>query len=126
MGSSGKLKGSAKDNKPRPAASAITDPRFEAVQWDPRFQRFPKKGRHVEIDKRFEGKCLCGLLLFECSSTSMQDHPIRDVHYCNKSNVGRHVQKPRVSAAWHCGQARPEDGQTQEPGRHEEVLQAQR
>ena len=33
----------------------VTDARFEAVQWDPRFQRFPKARKQVEIDKRFEG-----------------------------------------------------------------------
>ena len=51
-----KSKGTAKEKKPRQPAPAITDARFEAVQWDPRFQRFPKKDRHVEIDKRFEGE----------------------------------------------------------------------
>ena len=58
MEGSGKPTGSAKEKKSRPAAPAITDARFEAVQWDPRFQRFPKKDRHVEIDERFEGECL--------------------------------------------------------------------
>ena len=51
-----KSKGTAKEKKPRQPAPAITDARFEAVQWDPRFQRFPKKDRHVAIDKRFEGE----------------------------------------------------------------------
>ena len=40
----------------------VTDARFEAVQWDPRFQRFPKAKRHVEIDKRFEGDSTCHTL----------------------------------------------------------------
>ena len=44
-----------KDKTHVPTARPVTDPRFEAVQWDPRFQRFPKANRHVEIDKRFEG-----------------------------------------------------------------------
>ena len=33
----------------------ITDPRFAAVHSDPRFQRFPKANRNVEIDERFAG-----------------------------------------------------------------------
>lgn len=61
MESKSKPKGSAKEKKARQAAPAITDARFEAVQWDPRFQRFPKKDRHVEIDKRFEGAKLSSL-----------------------------------------------------------------
>ena len=44
-----------KDKKQAPRGPPVTDARFEAVQWDPRFQRFPKAKRHVEIDKRFEG-----------------------------------------------------------------------
>lgn len=31
------------------------DPRFAAARTDPRFQRFPKSQRKVEIDERFAG-----------------------------------------------------------------------
>lgn len=69
MDSKRKLKDSAKEKKARQAAPAITDARFEAVQWDPRFQRFPKKDRHVEIDKRFEGETPCILTFADLNST---------------------------------------------------------
>ena len=38
-----------------PKAAGAVDARFAAVHTDPRFQRFPRKQRHVEIDKRFAG-----------------------------------------------------------------------
>jgi len=41
---------------PRKAAAAKQDPRFAAVGTDPRFQRFPKKQKRVEIDERFAGE----------------------------------------------------------------------
>lgn len=46
----------SKEKKQNHRGPAVTDSRFEAAQWDPRFQRFPKAKRHVEIDKRFEGE----------------------------------------------------------------------
>lgn len=49
------VKSAKKDKKSAAAGPPVTDARFEAVQWDPRFQRFPKAKRHVEIDKRFAG-----------------------------------------------------------------------
>ena len=55
MAAQGTTKRKKKDKTHAPTGSPVTDPRFEAVQWDPRFQRFPKADRHVEIDKRFEG-----------------------------------------------------------------------
>ena len=42
--------------KAPPAAAAKQDPRFAAVGTDPRFQRFPKKQKRVEIDERFAGE----------------------------------------------------------------------
>ncbi|DBA93140.1 TPA: hypothetical protein ACH3X2_003452 [Trebouxia sp. C0005] len=48
-------KTSKQEKKPSQRGPTVTDTRFEAAQWDPRFQRFPKAKRHVEIDKRFEG-----------------------------------------------------------------------
>ena len=42
--------------KGAPAAVAKQDPRFAAVGTDPRFQRFPKKQKRVEIDERFAGE----------------------------------------------------------------------
>ena len=33
----------------------VTDSRFAAVHYDPRFQRFPKAKAKVEIDERFAG-----------------------------------------------------------------------
>ena len=45
----------AKDSK-RPGGTAVTaDPRFTAVHFDPRFQRFPKAKAKVEVDDRFAG-----------------------------------------------------------------------
>ena len=41
---------------PRKAAAGKQDPRFAAVGTDPRFQRFPKKQKRVEIDERFAGE----------------------------------------------------------------------
>ncbi len=35
------------------AGQIISDPRFAAVHSDPRFQRFPKTQRKVDIDERF-------------------------------------------------------------------------
>lgn len=37
--------------------TSTVDPRFAAARTDPRFQRFPKSQRKVEIDDRFAGKC---------------------------------------------------------------------
>ena len=34
----------------------VTDSRFAAVHYDPRFQRFPKAKAKVEIDERFAGE----------------------------------------------------------------------
>lgn len=62
MAAQGPTKNKKKDKTHAPAGPPVTDPRFEAIQWDPRFQRFPKANRHVEIDKRFEGTCACLLL----------------------------------------------------------------
>ena len=42
---------------PAPKAASAVDERFSAVHTDPRFQRFPRKQRHVEIDERFAGQC---------------------------------------------------------------------
>ena len=39
-----------------PKAASAVDERFSAVHTDPRFQRFPRKQRHVEIDERFAGQ----------------------------------------------------------------------
>lgn len=33
----------------------VSDPRFAAVHYDPRFQRFPKAKTKVKIDERFAG-----------------------------------------------------------------------
>ena len=44
---------------PQKAAAARQDPRFAAVGTDPRFQRFPKKQKRVEIDERFAGESAC-------------------------------------------------------------------
>ena len=46
-------------NMAKPTAGDAGDSRFDAVRWDPRFQRFPKAKKHVEIDKRFQGVLLC-------------------------------------------------------------------
>jgi hypothetical protein len=37
------------------AVGALSDPRFAAALTDPRFQRFPKSQRTVDIDERFAG-----------------------------------------------------------------------
>ncbi len=39
----------------RSADGALSDPRFVAALTDPRFQRFPKSQRTVDIDERFAG-----------------------------------------------------------------------
>lgn len=54
-----KEQGRASERKHKEPETAMTDARFEKMQWDPRFQRFPKAKRHVEIDKRFEGQSSC-------------------------------------------------------------------
>lgn len=50
-GGGGKGKGGAE----RPEGKLVTDSRFAAVHFDPRFQRFPKAKAKVEIDERFAG-----------------------------------------------------------------------
>ena len=39
----------------KPEGKLVTDSRFAAVHYDPRFQRFPKAKAKVEIDERFAG-----------------------------------------------------------------------
>jgi len=41
--------------KSKDAPGALADPRFAAALTDPRFQRFPKSQRTVDIDERFAG-----------------------------------------------------------------------
>ena len=36
-------------------SGGLSDPRFKAALTDPRFQRFPKSQRTVDIDERFAG-----------------------------------------------------------------------
>ena len=36
----------------------MSDPRFAAARSDPRFQRFPKRQKKVDIDQRFAGDSL--------------------------------------------------------------------
>lgn len=43
-------------DKKRENGSTAVDPRFAAARTDPRFQRFPKSQRKVEIDERFAGE----------------------------------------------------------------------
>ena len=43
----------------KPSVVDTDDSRFDAVRGDPRFQRFPKAKKHIEIDKRFQGMLLC-------------------------------------------------------------------
>jgi hypothetical protein len=38
------------------AGKEVTDDRFAAVHYDPRFQRFPKAKAKVEVDERFAGE----------------------------------------------------------------------
>ena len=45
----------AKNKKGRGSGKEIADPRFAAVQYDPRFQRFPKAHSKVQVDDRFAG-----------------------------------------------------------------------
>ena len=50
---SGKVKaGQAGEQRRNPG---ISDQRFAAIQTDPRFHRFPRKDKHVELDERFAG-----------------------------------------------------------------------
>lgn len=42
--------------KPGGGGKVVTDSRFAAVHYDPRFQRFPKAKAKVEIDERFAGE----------------------------------------------------------------------
>ena len=44
------------DKKNEGGDGAAADPRFAAVQYDPRFQRFPKAKSKVQVDERFAGK----------------------------------------------------------------------
>lgn len=52
MGKEGKPAGGAGNG-----GKVVTDNRFAAVHYDPRFQRFPKSKAKVEIDERFAGGC---------------------------------------------------------------------
>ena len=42
--------------KPPAKPKAPMDPRFAALQTDPRFERFPAPGKSVTIDERFAGE----------------------------------------------------------------------
>lgn len=44
-----------KEAKNEKGAGAAADPRFAAVQYDPRFQRFPRAKSTVQVDDRFAG-----------------------------------------------------------------------
>jgi len=43
------------DGGAKGGGKVVTDSRFAAVHFDPRFQRFPKAKAKVEIDERFAG-----------------------------------------------------------------------
>ena len=43
------------DNGNEAAAAAFADPRFAHIASDPRFSRFPRASRTVEVDERFAG-----------------------------------------------------------------------
>ena len=45
-----------KDGRKPGGGKVVTDSRFAAVHYDPRFQRFPRAKRKVEIDERFAGE----------------------------------------------------------------------
>lgn len=47
---------SKEDKKKGGGGKVASDPRFAAVHYDPRFQRFPKKKNKVEVDERFAGE----------------------------------------------------------------------
>ncbi len=59
----GKIKGQKKEvgggKNEISANGALSDPRFAAALADPRFQRFPKSQRTVDIDERFAGAVFC-------------------------------------------------------------------
>ena len=60
---------------PRKAAATRQDPRFAAVGTDPRFQRFPKKQKRLEIDERFAGESAV------CMHASKADTPYTTPSY---------------------------------------------
>jgi len=45
----------AKGGRPRAGGEAAADPRFAAMHSDPRFARFPRNNKQLEIDERFSG-----------------------------------------------------------------------
>ena len=60
--------------KRKDGGDSALDPRFAAARTDPRFQRFPKSQRKVDIDERFAGEdkdssktVLCLLRLPTCT-----------------------------------------------------------
>ena len=67
-----------KDKKPDDVAKGTAaDPRFAAVQYDPRFQRFPKNNSKVQVDDRFKGKLgiyLMTRLRYTLSRFSLREH----------------------------------------------------
>jgi hypothetical protein len=44
-----------KAGRPRAGGEAAADPRFAAMHSDPRFARFPRNNKQLEIDERFSG-----------------------------------------------------------------------
>jgi hypothetical protein len=72
-----------KDKKPdNDAKGTAADPRFAAVQYDPRFQRFPKNKSKVQVDDRFKGKLSVD---FRPIAVSQQSHflssPLYAMHF---------------------------------------------
>lgn len=62
MPRSGKKGGGKREKVSREqhGSTMVTDPRFSAIQTDPRFHKFPRAKNKVEVDERFSGNIFLG------------------------------------------------------------------
>ena len=76
-------------------SGALSDPRFKAALTDPRFQRFPKSQRTVDIDERFEGASSDIQLPFQYKvafiNSSKDDQRLHRLHACHHSRIFNYI-----------------------------------
>ncbi len=88
--------------KPAKEGKLVTDSRFAAVHYDPRFQRFPKAKGKVEIDERFAGELPSSRLQ---AVSAMHVWPGLGKSECGACARCRHVQGSQLPSEERGGQA---------------------